>query len=55
MILHKKSNMTSLVCKHLFFREGCIEKESDGTIATVSMLIGFKFQNFVIWCLLGKG
>jgi len=39
MILHTKSNMTSWMCKYLFFREGCIEKESDRTIVIVSMLI----------------
>jgi len=33
--------MTSWMCKYLFFREGCIEKESDGTIVIVSMLIDF--------------
>ena len=33
--------MTLWMCKDLFFREGCIEKESDGTIVIVSMLIDF--------------
>ena len=41
MILHTKSNMTSWMGKHFFLRENCIEKESDGTIIIVSMLIVF--------------
>ncbi len=38
--------MTSWMCKYLFFREGCIEKESDGTIVIVSMLIVLSKDKF---------